>query len=122
MIHASAAQTMGLGVLADGRSFCKPLIKTIGVVAPNGSQAVLQKEHVTLELVEILPRYSDVPLLFDIQSILGSAKLIPFTQLFRKLVIGIGAGPAPIIVPTFGVSVYFPYRADETMFLKSLHR
>lgn len=113
---------MGLGVLVDGRSFYKPLIKTIGVVAPNDSQAVLQKEHVTLELVEILPRYSDVPLLFDIQSILGSAKLIPFTQLFRKLVIGIGAGPAPIIVPTFGVSVYFPYRADETMFLKILHR
>lgn len=44
MIHASPVQTMGLGVFADGRSFYKPLIIIIGVVAQNCFQAVLQKE------------------------------------------------------------------------------
>ena len=118
MIDASPVEAMGLGVFSDGQAFHKPLLKITGVVAQNGSQAVLQKEQVTLELLEILPRYSDVPFLFDTQSILGPAEPIPFTHLFRILVIGIGAGPAPIIVPIFGVSIRFPYRADETILLK----
>lgn len=82
----------------------------------------MQEEQVTLELVEILPRYSDVPFLFDTQRILGPAEPIALAELFGVFVVGAGAGPVPIIVPIFSVSIHFPYQADETIFLKILYR
>ena len=54
MIHAPAVQTMGLGIFADRQSLRKSLIKIIGMVAQNCFQAVLHKEQVTLEFLEIL--------------------------------------------------------------------
>ena len=122
MIDASPVEAMGLGVFSDGQAFHKPLLKITGVVAQNCFQAVLQKEQVTLELLEILPRYSDVPFLFDTQSILGPAEPILLAKLLSVSVVGAGTGPVPIIVAIFGVSIRFLYRADETILLKILYR
>ena len=94
----------------------------IGVVAQNCFQAVLQKEQVALEFLEILSRYSDVPFFFDTQRILGPAESIALAELFGVFVLGAGAAPVPIIVSIFGVSSCFSYRADETILFTILYR
>ena len=83
MIHAAPIKSVGLGVLADGQTIHKLLLKIILVLNQHRFQGIVQKLQVFFQLGEIVSGDGGGPLFFHAEAVFVPVKVLVLTQIFR---------------------------------------